>query len=406
MAQAPYELLIGGDTQGSLAPCGCTEPMTGGIRRLATAIHQNRGAGRSGFIENGGLVALNPQNGLVGQRQNTLKLETLAEAYGEMDVDAINLGVEEAVGGAGTVSEVVNLSGQKLISTSLDGPQYSIPRWVVSGPCLIGGVAPQGGVISRAAGGTPIDTQMAVDDLCSEAIAAGKAPVLMIRASEDEAKSIATAHPALRLIVYSALGSAPTAPERVGETLLVTPGSETKNLVKLTFAEGKFSDYSVITLDPGLPDDPKVTRLYKDYLRRVTSAKLIEELPRTATAAYIGSQACLKCHTDSYTIWHASAHAHALSDLEKQGHDRDPDCLRCHVTGLGSKVGFRTRVLTPRLANVTCESCHGPSAAHALDPKKFRLAKAGEEVCLSCHTPENSPGFQFGPFWKKVIHHN
>jgi hypothetical protein len=112
----------------------------------------------------------------------------------------------------------------------------------------------------------------------------------------------------------------------------------------------------------------------------------------------------MSCHAEAYKAWHNSAHANALADLEREGHARDPDCLSCHVTGLASTVGFTTRALTPKLANVTCESCHGPAKSHTLSPKLFHLPTVGRESCVGCHSVDNSPNFDFDRFWPKVQH--
>ena len=184
----------------------------------------------------------------------------------------------------------------------------------------------------------------------------------------------------------------------------MTPGDRTKNLVRLDFDGVAFSNYRVVTLTPNYADEPGVSRIYRSYLDRVAGANLIQLLPRAKGAAYAGSAACMSCHAKAYKVWHASAHAHALADLEHQHHDRDTDCLGCHVTGLASSVGFRTRALTPKLADVTCEACHGPARGHALSPRTVRLPKLGEKSCLSCHSLDNSPNFAFSTFWPKVSH--
>lgn len=407
--QPSFTLIIGGDTRGYLAPCGCTSPMTGGIKRLGTAVRQLRSSGNAAFIENGGLISEEAGQTVVGAKQNELKAQALAEAFGRMGVAAINLDREDARD-LGMVSEVDQLSMGSLVSTSLTGA--SLDRWKQVGPCLVGGVVENPEALVAATGATPVPALQAATDLVNEAARLDKEPVVMLRAGLSQAEDLAKALPRLKVIVYSATGSAPPAPEKVGDTLLVTPGDRTKDIVRIELDGGRFSGYRVYTLTPDYADDPVVSKVDSSYLRRVAAADFIDKLPRVKSKVFACSKACLKCHRLDYRVWHGSAHAHALRDLEKVGHDRDPDCLGCHVTGLTSFQGFYSRKKTPGLADVNCESCHGPGAAHVAHPKSARLLLGGRaeaaalaRSCKTCHSSENSPGFLFKTFWKKIAHH-
>jgi hypothetical protein len=218
------------------------------------------------------------------------------------------------------------------------------------------------------------------------------------------AAALAKKHPDLRLIVYRATGDPPAAAERIGKTWLVTPGEKAKHLLRLTYSAGEFGSYASISLGPEFKNDPDAARIYGQYLGRVSQERLLDKLPRQPTKAFAGSEACAKCHPAAAKAWKASGHSHALLTLEKEKHDRDPDCVGCHVVGLKSDKGFRSRQLTPKLANVGCESCHGPAAGHAKAPRKMRLPKVGAKSCAQCHVPENSPHFEFGDYWRKIAH--
>ena len=62
-------------------------------------------------------------------------------------------------------------------------------------------------------------------------------------------------------------------------------------------------------------------------------------------------------------------HAHAyktLVDAKKPGNRQyDPECIVCHTVGFGHETGFRTAEKTPKLKDLGCEACHGPSTPHA-----------------------------------------
>ncbi len=61
-------------------------------------------------------------------------------------------------------------------------------------------------------------------------------------------------------------------------------------------------------------------------------------------------------------------------------------CGSCHVTGLNTASGGFVEF------GIGCESCHGPGAAHAADPKKVKpFAKVDDQVCGACHSRGTSP---------------
>ncbi len=160
-----------------------------------------------------------------------------------------------------------------------------------------------------------------------------------------------------------------------------------------------------MNLGPAFADDPQVSGFYREYLSQVDKSGFLEKEPRHPSGPFAGSEACGSCHKADLKIWQHSKHARAFASLEAQGHAHDPDCVSCHVVGLSSKGGFRSRVLTPNLCDVGCESCHGPSALHARNPKQVRLPKVGIDMCTSCHTSEQSPNFKASSYWQHIQHH-
>ena len=86
-------LVIGGGFDGYLSPCGCTEPMSGGIQRMATIVRQAQRDRSALFLMLGNNVSG------VG-RQSELKAETVAQVLGGLD-GLGQLGVNEARLGKG-----------------------------------------------------------------------------------------------------------------------------------------------------------------------------------------------------------------------------------------------------------------------------------------------------------------
>lgn len=128
----------------------------------------------------------------------------------------------------------------------------------------------------------------------------------------------------------------------------------------------------------------------------------------TATADYVGSQACQSCHAKEYETWSQQPHAHSVATLEKKGDAGKGECLTCHTTGYGRPTGFPKDGKVAEhanLANVGCESCHGPGGDH-VKPDAPRVGtivsltdKCGScvilQICGTCHDDKNDPGFEF-----------
>jgi hypothetical protein len=147
-------------------------------------------------------------------------------------------------------------------------------------------------------------------------------------------------------------------------------------------------------------------------------------------AAYLGVKKCKACHFKQYKSWSKTGMASSFESLKagvkaaakkKAGLDPDKDythdtgCLECHTTGFGKPGGFKSIEETPELANVQCESCHGPGGNYREVMKKnkefsladiksvgFVMPSEDEQGCLTCHgerSPFNEkvdPKYKFG----------
>ena len=81
--------------------------------------------------------------------------------------------------------------------------------------------------------------------------------------------------------------------------------------------------------------------------------------------------------------------AHPRAQGPRQG---SRDCLRCHSTGFDRPGGTRNLATAATFfGDVGCESCHGPSSAHVRSQNKTGTKRmVPEQVCLECHTKEQS----------------
>ena len=397
-SQAETTLVVAGDFLGSLSPCGCTKPMVGGIRRWATAISTLRKQGDCVIAVNGGLV-----DGT--SRQDELKAESLAESFNDVKASAINLTTREAKLGRGLVASINRLSGGLLTTASLEPSEtFDAAPYREAGPFLIGGVDPNSKIMASMLEATDTDLERAVDDFVEAARASDKAPVLLFAGDEDGARSIARHAPGLKAIVFRSAMPNSGPPLKEGGTVLLTPGEKGRELVTATWNGSEFVRFQVVTLGPEIEDDPEVSTSYSHYLERVDDEQLLEAVPRTVTAEYAGNEACISCHEAAAKVWETSDHHRALKTLEDDHHGKDPDCVGCHVVGLGSSSGYMNRATTPQLTDVGCESCHGPAKLHAMEPSKNPLSKAGPEACAKCHDRDHSPKFDFSTYWPKIRH--
>jgi len=134
---------------------------------------------------------------------------------------------------------------------------------------------------------------------------------------------------------------------------------------------------------------------------------------------YVGAKKCKKCHLKQYKSWEKTKMAQTWTQLEpgvsaeaktaagldpETDYTKDESCVSCHVTGHGEPGGFVDIASTPELANVGCESCHGPGGTYiqdgymTLDNKEYLKAEivavgmvdeVGPVQCTACHNADS-----------------
>jgi hypothetical protein len=167
-------------------------------------------------------------------------------------------------------------------------------------------------------------------------------------------------------------------------------------------------------LKEDLADDPAATSALAAYDERV-KALFFQQAAQAASqredSPYSGAAACRECHGPAYDVWRQARHARALASLQGVGKQFDPECLACHVAGLG-RNGYISQEATPQLANVQCENCHGPGRQHGAEPARKPVPTRGattvgrpsEATCRGCHQGSHSPAFSFPEYWAKIKH--
>jgi hypothetical protein len=360
-----------GNFQGYLTPCGCVKPMKGGIVRLATAIQAIPGH----------VVFLGPLSDGVSARQQELKADAILDLAKEVGAKAVTIGSQDKQLGDGVLRSLQGRTGLLVQSDSQD-------------PSIASTSAELGDfhMFSVGAGAT---APYPFDGLSPASV------ILHVDAPLTDARKFAGK---ARIVFYRLDGEIPPQPFKEKGTAFLTVGEKGKNIVQFSLTGGKLSRYRVVSLGPEVADDPGGRMVMSLYLNRVGREGLLARIPRQSSDPFAGSASCMSCHSEAHSTWSQSAHGAALQTLEKELHDKDPDCVGCHVVGLDKVGGFESRKVTPDLANVGCESCHGPAKAHVQNPEANRLPRVERDTCMTCHNVAHSPEFDFEKYWGKIKH--
>jgi 2',3'-cyclic-nucleotide 2'-phosphodiesterase (5'-nucleotidase family) len=239
--------------------------------------------------------------------------------------------------------------------------------------------------------------------------------VVLANLGPDEVDALVAAVPGIDLVLagHGGLVTDRTAPppgasvvyggdegKRIGE---VRAFFGTKGLAQLTATE-LFLDKRY-PFDATLKDfEDQANLKINDFYREAADSTPTATPGRVPAAAlFSGADACKSCHAEAYATWERSRHAKAMDALLQAGQEYNPQCTACHVTGYRRANGFQNLKATPAFANVQCEACHDASGGHLEDPSK-PYGKIDVNRCLSCHTRENSPDFEFASYWERIKH--
>lgn len=347
-AQDVYVIITGG-ARGNLAPCGCTKPMTGGLKRMANMVRELKVRHGALWIDTGDITN-------APGRQSELKVEAYAQVMGELGVDAYAISPSERTLGEGVILSMKSLAkGVALDPSGQDSVTLRNIRFAVEIP---GFPHPQ-------------------------------ADVVITRDPQHREANTVSVFPS---------GGASQA-----DRFQVSPGEALRGLVLLRFRDGVLAESKAIPLEPRVAEDPQATRAYNSYLNRIKTERLAEKVLKTNQGRFAGSTSCTSCHPAAAKVHLKTAHAHAMSTLKTVKHELDPDCISCHSVGFDARGGY-SPLQPKKFAEVGCESCHGAAANHAAQPKVYKLPKVGEKKCLTCHTTRTSPSFIFLKNWTKIKH--
>ena len=152
--------------------------------------------------------------------------------------------------------------------------------------------------------------------------------------------------------------------------------------------------------------DHQAAKFWQQYLRdKQAEFSLLVKTAKEkfADTKYIGALTCQGCHLQEYRLWQKTKHAKAMQVLINKQRHKNADCVACHSVGFG-KGGYISAALTPHLANVQCENCHGARKEHVLSAGKKKGQASSQQHCVRCHHPPHTAKFSLAHYWQKIKH--
>ena len=409
----PLVLVVSGDTQGWIVPCGCASNQSGGLPRRGAYLEQLRRDATTIVVDVGGAVQGT-------SAYDRVKFEAILRGEVAMGLAAHNVGAAEAALGVDYLRQVAGRLDVPLISANVldaDSRPVAEPLRIVQAAgrriALVGVLDPKyAGADMRVT-----SPRQAVLDALQAAAGRYDSVVVLAYLPDDRLRQLADTLPEADVIVGGPTGQ-PIAPVSVGPTLLASATRQGKFLARFDApAAGSAGPWTgrIVELGDEFADDARqvanLKRFYTELARRDLTPEdtawanpLGTDVPEGYRIA--GADRCRECHRhDECRLWDDSPHAHAWESLQAKGAQVDPECQRCHTTGYGLPGGFTSTRRSPALAAVGCESCHGPSQGHADNEETHtpHFARA-KDHCTGCHDRENSPEFDFDSYWARIRH--
>ncbi|WP_455218898.1 multiheme c-type cytochrome [Kaarinaea lacus] len=412
---APLTVIYSGNLDGELEPCGCSEEGNlGGIKRRASTIDSIKEQNPdSVVISAGGLIASEGTN-------DYLKAIYILKAFAVLGYDAIGVQWNDLNYGAELATKnnlpwvasnwlTDEFAKSRTINRTINDKKITIR--------FLTWLDPDSSPVRQMPGGKAV-TYDDIGKLAKEISAARRKQEFVILTTTLPLEIIKDQLPleSIDILFVRAAYEIYGEPKKLGNTLILEPGSRGMRLGKLQLTLGenntiKHWKHEVIPMPGSVPDSPRLTAWYDeynakvkaDYLKRVELRKQRE----SGESPFLGGEQCKACHPKQHKVWQGSEHAIAFEDLEIVKKAFDPECIQCHVVGFNKPGGFVDINITSHLINVQCENCHGAGKDHAKSGGQKPLANKAwprEKMCAQCHVPKHSPSFDIDKYWPKIAH--
>lgn len=432
-----------GQSFGFLENCGCKANQSGGVARRATVLKRIRSRDPETILLDAGNAFARTQAGqgvtFLGRKEQQLYLHTMDM----MRYDAAAVGTSELLlgpdyfhelsRGTGTIFLASNVAAQ----TQPVAPPARLVRRAGLRIGIIGVLGPRRGrflsplfeeSLSKLTCTDPVDAVnheadslrtgadliIVIGDIAPETvrrIAARCANIDVIISSSLDLPNVSRSAQGVSLEDTDHSGF-------LGRTLVLYTAARQYGLGSARIgldAEGRVADVSIrdVLLGDDVRDDATVRQALSTFYDRIGSDEAAQRSvsplfgwdAARLNGRYVGASACKTCHEHEYSQWAGTAHATAFRTLLDRHRNYQPSCISCHVVGYGSAFGYRVGAAEGRLGNVQCEVCHGPGAAHVLEPGNANIQRdVPERVCLECHNTEHSDGFVYAEKLPRVRH--
>ncbi len=359
-----------GALQGELEPCGCSPGAdVGGMPRLSGYILENREKLSPYIVVDAGNFTGDESP------QGRLKAEAMLKAFRTMRYDAVLFAENERKFPDDFFTPLIRKNRTPFVSDSF--------------PCRAS--------VTFERNGMTIHVSANPEDILQDSI-----NILLTDQPVADAMGLKEWD-----LVISSSGEKLRQPLMAGSTVITSgyPKGDKAGILKLEFNEdGKVAGFTHRwqELGPDIKEDPFIKKIIDEY--EISVADLLDSMiPVSDGKSYSGVEGCGLCHQLFVESWQKTGHAKAFESLQNVGKSSDPECLVCHTVGFLKEGGFHSIKTTPGLANVQCESCHGLHPEHAED-FSVPLPDVGRQVCLGCHTEDNSPDFNYETYLEKIKH--
>jgi len=407
-------IIYSGNTLGELKPCGCTkEEDQGGFERRMTFLKEISSNTKNIVLVDTGDSFKEPT------KQGKIKARYIMQAISKLKYDAIIPGEKDLVYGEPFINSGESipwiLSNAKL--GEIDPPKVRIKKLdnglIVA---ILGLIDPELYYDAKHSGGIISDPKESAEKLIAK-LKKSRHPdiiILLTHMKREKAISLLKLNGVDVVVnghIESDTDTIDMTPIKKNGKVFIQPGPRGQKMGKLTIQiDKKFNKTfknSIIRLDSKIKFDPEMIKWYDEYNNEIEEL-FFESMDRRKTqhdkkSVYASDQMCMTCHPKKHETWNKSRHGHAYETLKKINKAFDPECLKCHVTGLDRIGGFVSEVDTPELKNVQCEACHGPSLSHV---KNFQIKPKADaqQACNLCHVKNHSPNFNYSKYWPKIKH--
>lgn len=413
------------DVSGRIEPCGCFEGQGGGLSRVKTALAAE--LKESLRVDAGDAITGAEDYQIIHYRH-------VQRAFADLGFHALNLGRREAALDLETLRSLIASSPVPMLSANIADAATQQPvakPWLhvkVGGVTygIIGIVDPRSvGESGLGAGLTLLDPASVISKHLPELQKGADVLVLLTFADEATMQQLAARYFEFAVILGGDVKQPSQELQKANRSYIFATTNQSRALglfeARLS-SKGMIENVKqdILSMHELIAEDPAILDHAQAFRDEVRKAKLAIDDPLRVRkdavpgvrmqSQFRGSESCAACHAAEFAIWQKSGHATAFEALKARDSDADPNCIGCHTIGFGTETGYQRAFKGSQLANVGCESCHGPGGRHiderlkGNDAVTFHFRQLGAADCTKCHHGEFSRPFEWDDFWPPVAH--